>query len=181
MNIDNVTNKNTLFNMELIVAFCKNGVIGSNNKIPWHIPEDLSRFRDITKNEVVIMGRKTFESLPSGPLKNRINIVISRSCNVSNENVIYTSMDQIFPIIDHFVQNGKKIFIIGGNDIYRLFFEYCTVFHITLVDEIVEGDVTFPYDLSYFEKNYTICYNSDVLFSRNKNTKYKYYTFTSNI
>jgi len=62
---------------ELIVACTKDGIIGYNNKIPWHIPEDLKYFRNTTLNSIVIMGRKTFESLPNGYLKNRINIVIT--------------------------------------------------------------------------------------------------------
>ena len=126
--------------LELIVAFCNNGVIGVNNKIPWYIPEDLMRFRDITKNGVVVMGRKTFDSLPCGPLKNRINIVISRTPNIisNSETVIYTDMNNVFSILEDFSEKGKKIFIIGGNDIYHLFFDYCTVFHITVVDKSIK-------------------------------------------
>ena len=179
--------------LQLIVAFCKNGVIGHENKIPWHIPEDLKRFRDITKNGVVVMGRKTYESLPGGPLKNRINIVISRMSNMNpetSEMVIYVDMNNVFPILEDFAKNGRKIFIIGGNDIYRLFFDYCTIFHITVVDKAVEGDVVFPYDFgefrfaheerSYFEEKYTIVYKSDILYSKNENAKYQYYTFIRN-
>ena len=66
-------------NFELLVAMSENGVIGNENRIPWHIPEDLIRFKEVTKNSIVIMGRKTFNSLPIGPLKNRINIVLSKT------------------------------------------------------------------------------------------------------
>ena len=64
-------------NFELVVAMDVDGCIGSNNTIPWSLPEDLKHFKELTENNIVIMGRKTFESLPNGPLKNRMNIVIS--------------------------------------------------------------------------------------------------------
>ena len=65
--------------IKFIVAQSKNRVIGNNNTIPWYVPEDLKRFRDLTLHSIVVMGRKTFESLPNGPLKNRINIVITNN------------------------------------------------------------------------------------------------------
>ena len=66
-----------LMNFELIVAFNKNNVIGINNTIPWYVPEDFNQFSKTTKDHIVVMGRKTFESLPNGPLKNRINVAIT--------------------------------------------------------------------------------------------------------
>ena len=71
-------------NYELIVAMSKNGVIGNNNKLPWYIPEDLVNFSELTKGHIIIMGRKTFESLPNGPLKNRLNVVLSRTIYNNN-------------------------------------------------------------------------------------------------
>jgi dihydrofolate reductase len=65
--------------MELITALDIDGIIGLDNNLPWHVPEDLAFFKNMTQGHVVIMGRKTFESLPNGPLKNRINIVITRN------------------------------------------------------------------------------------------------------
>ena len=65
------------YDFEMVVAVDTNGCIGKANSIPWHLPEDLKHFKELTLNQIVIMGRRTFESLPNGPLKNRLNIVIS--------------------------------------------------------------------------------------------------------
>ena len=67
--------------MRLIVAFNKQGVIGVNNDLPWHLKDDLRRFQKLTKNNIVVMGRKTYESLPKRPLPNRINVVITSTPN----------------------------------------------------------------------------------------------------
>jgi len=120
---------------EMLVAVDNNNAIGSNNTIPWYIPEDLKRFQDITKNNIVVMGRKTFESLPNGKLKNRINIVITN--NITNKNtephLIFTNMNNFHTIIDN-IKNNKKVFIIGGSEIYNLFYNYCKT-HLKMFNE----------------------------------------------
>ena len=88
-------------NFELIFASDINGVIGNNNTIPWYVPEDLSYFRKITTYGIVVMGRKTFESLPNGYLKNRINIVITnnyKNYNNIDNTLIFTDFDNVFTI-----------------------------------------------------------------------------------
>ena len=65
-------------NFSMIMAYTPEGIIGKDNKMPWHIPEDLQNFRKITTNNIVVMGRKTFESLPNGKLPNRINIIVTK-------------------------------------------------------------------------------------------------------
>ena len=72
--------------MYLIVAFNKQNVIGFNNTIPWYIPEDLQNFKRLTNNHIIVMGRKTFESFPNGPLKNRIHVVITNQTEYSESN-----------------------------------------------------------------------------------------------
>jgi dihydrofolate reductase len=103
----------------MILAITKNGIIGIDNKIPWYIKADLQRFRELTTNHIVIMGRKTFESLPNGPLKNRINIVITRDQTKHHkyENVYFTPIDEIDELIEKIQEqettSKKQVFIIG--------------------------------------------------------------------
>lgn len=159
---------------EMLVAVDNNNAIGSNNTIPWYIPEDLKRFQDITKNNIVVMGRKTFESLPNGKLKNRINIVITNNItNMNNEpDLIFTNMNNFYTIIDN-IKNNKKVFIIGGSEIYKLFYNNCKLIHLTKVYLESDGSIYFPIDIN----NYKITYKSDVFISKNNNIKYQYYEY----
>jgi len=165
---------------ELLVAMSENGVIGDKNKIPWYIPEDLMRFKNMTKNSIIIMGRKTFESLPNGPLKTRVNIVLSRNhydYESNNSQVIFVTMDNIFDILEKYKKEYEKIFIIGGTEIYKLFIDKCSILHITLVCQHINGDSLFPYGMNYLTENYKIFDESTLLFSKNNNIPYKYITF----
>ena len=164
--------------MELIVAFAENNVIGNNNTIPWHIPEDLMRFKHMTENNVIVMGRKTFESFPNGPLKNRTHIVLTnQKDNPTISNVFFTNEENLDKILEPF--SGKKIFVIGGKEIYTMLIKRCETIHITLVDGEHEGNVIFPYDLHYFAKNYKLFQVSDVFVSKKNALKYQYFTFTN--
>ena len=109
---------------ERIVAMGKNCVIGHDNKIPWHIPEDLKMFRDITKNSILVMGRKTFDSLPNGPLRNLHHIVITRNPTfyTNSDQVTYCSPNDADHIIKQIRGVDQKVFIIGGAEIYYMFF-----------------------------------------------------------
>ena len=139
--------------MNLIVAFNKNNVIGSNNTIPWYIPYDLKQFKKLTHGHIIVLGRKTFESLPNGPLKNRIHIIITKNKDKKNSNnIYYTNFENSFNLLKK--QTNKKIFIIGGNQIYTLYFKYCKNFYITYVNNNVEGDIYFPYKLSFYKNNF---------------------------
>lgn len=169
-------------NFELFVAMSENGVIGDKNKIPWHIPEDLMRFKNMTNNSIVIMGRKTFESLPNGPLQNRLNIVLSRNhydyeSNKHNDELIFVTMDNIFDVLENYKKEYEKIFIIGGSNIYKLFINRCSLLHVTLVCKHINGDSVFPYHMNYLTKNYKILDESSLLFSKNNYIPYKYITF----
>jgi dihydrofolate reductase len=166
--------------MELIVAFAKNGVIGNNNQIPWHIPEDLIRFKHMTQNNIIIMGRKTYESFPNGPLKDRIHIVLTRNpCEISeSSNVFFVNMENLLETIEPYIKTKtKKVFVIGGKEIYDLLIDLCEIVHITLVDMELEGDTKFSYSLDYFLENYTLFYESEKLISKKHNVQYTYYTF----
>jgi len=155
----------------LIVAMTQNGIIGKNNKIPWYLPEDLKYFRELTTNSIVIMGRKTFDSLPHGPLKNRLNIVITRNIDNNNynySNVILSNKENIFDIIKLYNKEYKQVFIIGGSEIYNLFISNCKKLYITNIinyniEDNIEDKVYFNIDLL---SNYNIISKSDILTSK---------------
>ena len=157
---------------ELVVAMNMNGCIGSNNTIPWNLPEDLKHFKELTENNIVIMGRKTFESLPNGPLKNRLNIVISSKLDntYSYPNVIVTDMIDVFNVIQKYKPIYPKVFIIGGSQIYKLFIKYCNKLHITYIILDITGD-------TYFDKSllsdFNIVNSGDILTSK-KNISYMF-------
>jgi dihydrofolate reductase len=166
---------------ELIVATSQNGTIGNNNKIPWYIPEDLKHFKKLTNHSIIIMGRKTYESLPNGPLPNRLNIVLSRTIPIQNntKNVIFTTIDLLFDIITTHKTHYQKVFVIGGCEIYSLLIDYCTILHITTVYAEIEGDCIFPITNEYIHTHYTPINNKpDILYSINNNTKYQYIMYS---
>lgn len=127
----------------IIVAVSKNNMIGKDNSIPWFIPEDLKRFKEITMGKKMIMGRKTFESLP-GVLPGRKHIILTRNKDykVDNENVeVYYDFDNL---INKFKDSEEEVFIIGGSEIYNKFYKYANKLFLTEVDLEVDGDTTFP-------------------------------------
>jgi dihydrofolate reductase len=125
-----------------IVAVSQNGVIGVDNKLPWHLPADLKYFKQLTTNHTIIMGRKTYESIGK-PLPNRKNIVISRQ-----EEYKVTGCDVVGNIQEALTLaktfQTEKVFIIGGAEIYKLALPFCTHLYITYVHtEILNGDAFF--------------------------------------
>ena len=129
--------------ISLIVAKSKNNIIGGGGKIPWYIPEDLQRFKKLTTNNIVIMGRKTFESLPkeSKPLPNRLNIIISRNKNYKVDNcLVVNSLSQAL----RKAGSDKKVFVIGGGEIYKEALKYADNIYVTEVDGEFKGDTYFP-------------------------------------
>lgn len=132
--------------ISLIVAKSSNNIIGYNNKIPWKSKKDLAYFKKITENNIVIMGRKTFESLNNKPLINRKNVVITRNTELESEDV------KVFSCIEEAINFNKKqekdIFFIGGSKIYEECIKYCDKLYITEICNIIEGDTYFP-DIDY--------------------------------
>ncbi len=127
--------------INIIVAASKNHVIGKDNKLLWHLPNDLKYFKAVTSGHPVIMGRKTFESIGK-PLPNRLNIIISRNQYEPQENLIYTtSLQEAITIAK---AKDEEIFIIGGGEIYRQALPLADKIHFTLVDTVIEGDTFFP-------------------------------------
>ena len=126
--------------ISIIAAVSNNGVIGVDNKLPWDLPEDLKRFKELTTGNVVIMGRKTYESIGK-PLPNRINIVITRNKDFFVPDVL-TANSLNSALLK--AGGNKDIFIIGGGEIYKQSMDFVDKLYITEVDMEVEGDTTFP-------------------------------------
>ena len=116
--------------IHLIWAQDKNGGIGENGKLPWHVSEDLKNFKKLTMNSTVIMGRKTWESLPFRPLPKRNNIVLS-STNQINATTYHSLEKCLNELRDKQI---KKIFIIGGRSIYKLCFHLADYLHISFIN-----------------------------------------------
>lgn len=129
--------------MHLIVAVDKNWAIGKNNKLMWSIPADMKYFRETTKGNTVIMGRKTLESFPQGqPLKNRVNIVITHNKDYKVKDAV------VVHSIEEAIEEAKKYegtpYVIGGESIYRAMLPYCDTALITKIDHAFDADTYFP-------------------------------------
>jgi dihydrofolate reductase len=124
-----------------VAAMSLNRVIGAGNRIPWHLPEDFKWFKKLTTGQVVIMGRKTFESI-GRPLPNRLTILVSRSPVVIPGVRTVSDLNQIDPGAAEV--SGRSLFICGGAQIYRQTLPFCTDLFLTLVKREVSGDAFFP-------------------------------------
>ena len=137
--------------IHLIWAQDKNGGIGYKGQLPWHIPEDLQNFKKLTLNSTILMGRKTWESLPIKPLPKRRNIVLTRKKNLEVES--YQSIDECLTKLTN--DNTDELFIIGGSTIYNSFIDKAEQLHITLVDEKTKHiDTIFPLNIDQLEKKF---------------------------
>ncbi len=126
--------------ISIIVAAARNGVIGKNNQLIWHLPADLKRFKSITTGHTIILGRKTFESIGK-PLPNRQTIIISRNLDYFVEGCKTASslVDAI-----KLAENQEEIFICGGGEIYKQAIEIADRIYFTRVEADFEGDTVFP-------------------------------------
>ena len=128
----------------LIAAVAANGVIGQDNRLPWHLPEDLKAFKRITLGKPLIMGRKTYESI-GRPLPGRTNIVLSRQSDWAPEGVrIAGDFDEALAIAREVAGDDDEVMVIGGEQIYRLALPLADRLYLTLVDQEVPGDTCFP-------------------------------------
>ena len=127
--------------ISFVVAVARNGVIGREGGLPWHISSDLKRFKEITMGKPVIMGRRTWDSLPRKPLPGRRNIVLTRQKGFSAEgaDVASTPEDALGLVAD-----APEVAVIGGGEVYRLFWPHVDRIYLTEVDLDVEGDTHFP-------------------------------------
>lgn len=127
--------------ISLIVAMDKNRLIGKENQLPWHIPQDLAYFKKITLNHKIVMGRKTFESI-GRPLPGRENIILTRDPSYSQEGcTIMHSIDEIMMLSSG---SDEEIFVIGGAEIFKEILSNSNRLYITEIDHEFDGDTYFP-------------------------------------
>lgn len=130
----------------MVWAMSENRVIGRNNKLPWHLPNDLKYFKRLTSGKPVIMGRKTYESI-GRPLPNRVNIVLTRDTGFQAEGikVVHTLPDAIeLAQAEGLISGAEEVIIMGGEEIYRLAMPFADRLYVTLVHAHVDGDAWFP-------------------------------------
>jgi dihydrofolate reductase len=131
-----------MMRVSILVAVSENGVIGRGGKLPWHLSDDLKRFKQLTKGHTIVMGRKTWESIGRA-LPERRNVVISRQAGYQADGA------DVVGSLDHAIASAElagegDLFVIGGAEIYRLATPRADRFCFTLVNAIVEGDTVFP-------------------------------------
>ena len=130
--------------IHLIYARAANGVIGLNNTMPWHLPEDLAHFKQLTSGSPVIMGRKTWDSLPARfrPLPGRTNIVVTRNTGWSAEGVVRAS--SLEEALHAGAQHGDTVWVMGGAQIYAQALPLADVVEVTIIHQDFEGDAFAP-------------------------------------
>lgn len=128
----------------------ENQLIGQANQLPWHLPADLKHFKAITMGDAVLMGRKTYESLPIKPLPNRRNIILTRNKDyVAPGAEVFHSKEAVMSAID---SDQQTLHIIGGGEIFKLFIDEVDELYQTIIEGDFEGDTYFPaLDFSEFE------------------------------
>lgn len=127
--------------LSIIVAVASDGAIGRANDLLWHLPADLKRFKELTTGHTILMGRKTFESLPRGPLPNRRNIIISRSLLAQPGAEVYPTIQQAMEAC----ASDEEVFIIGGGEIYRQLLPNTERIYLTRVQaSFPDAEVFFP-------------------------------------
>ena len=128
--------------LSIIVAIANENVIGKDNQLIWHLPEDLKRFKEITTGHKMIMGRKTFESL-GRVLPNRKHIILCNDMQMDIDNENVEILDDISKL-DKYINSDEECFVIGGATIYKLLMPYANKMYITKINQDFEGDVWFP-------------------------------------
>jgi len=165
--------------ISIIAAIGKNRELGKNNKLLWHISEDLKRFHSITRGHVIIMGRKTWESLPHKPLIERYNIVITRDLRFKINDLregknfaIASSLEEALRLAT-LAQGDRECFIIGGGQIYNQAIPIADKLYLTVIDKNFDADTFFP-DYSQFKKVVFEKKGEPALIRQGKSEKFKY-------
>ena len=142
--------------ISVILAISRNGVIGDRNALPWHLPDDLRHFRRLTLDKSVIMGRRTWESLP-GPLPRRRCIVVSSQIIKGDGEQVNSPQAAL-----DLCTGEEEVMAVGGAEIYRHFLPRCERLYLTRVDADIEGDTRLPeLDLSEFKLRQEACHPAD--------------------
>lgn len=125
----------------LIAAISENGVIGNQNKLPWHIPEELKYFKKVTLGKPIIMGRKTFQSMGSRPLPGRRNIILTHDAHFQAQGAIVVhSLEEAL----NEAEGAEEVMVIGGTNIFEQFLPKASRLYLTRVHQTVVGDAFFP-------------------------------------
>ena len=128
--------------LSIIVAVAENNAIGKDNDLIWYISDDLKRFKRLTTGHTILMGRKTYESLPNGALPKRENVVITRDKNLKLNKC--TMLYSIEEAIKKYAQSEEEVFVIGGGSIYEKLLPYANKIFLTKVHSSFKADVFFP-------------------------------------
>ena len=141
-------------NIHMIWAQDINNAIGRDGTLPWHFPEDLKNFKKLTTEHIIIMGRKTWDSLPIKPLPNRRNIVISSRSQKDVES--YTSIEDCIESLSD-DKEVSDVYIIGGMSVYKFFYEYANTLHITFIDKSYpDTDTFFPISVDKIKSDFNL-------------------------
>lgn len=133
--------------ISIIVAVASNHAIGKDNQLLWHIPDDLKRFKALTTGHTIVMGKRTFESLPIRPLPNRRSIVIT---DIPGETIHGCEMAYSIDEAISLMEDGAENFIIGGGMVYRQFMPLAHRLYLTIVHKDFEADTFYP-EIDYSE------------------------------
>lgn len=128
--------------LSIIVAISENNVIGKDNKLLWHLPEDLKRFKKLTTGHTIIMGRKTFESL-GGILPDRTHIVLTRDINYNIDSDFVKVVHDITDL-EKYINDDEEHFVIGGAIVYNQLIKMSKKMYVTKIHKTFEGDAYFP-------------------------------------
>jgi dihydrofolate reductase len=158
-------------NLVLIAAISDNRVIGKDGELPWRVPEDMKRFRELTSGNSVVMGRKTYESIDEKfrPLPNRKNIVLSQSVDDLEGAYIARTAEEALEL-----SNNSDTYVIGGEQVYDLFLPLADKLEITRIHRKYEGDVFFP-EVNWGEWN--LVGGEKDLISKNKDIPYSFLSY----
>ena len=158
--------------LSIIVAVAENNVIGKDNKLIWHLPEDLKRFKRLTTGHTIIMGRKTFESL-GRILPNRKHVILCNDMemNIDDKNV---EILEDISMLKEYIDSEEEHFIIGGATIYKLLMPYANKLYLTLIHEEFNGDVYFP---EIEEKDWKVIDREKGIRNEENHFDYEYITF----
>lgn len=158
--------------LSTIVAIANNNVIGKDNKLIWHLSEDLKRFKEITMNKTIIMGRKTFESLPKVlPGRKHVVITNNKDYTVDSDQVIVKHRLQ--EVIDEYSNSKEEAFVIGGGSIYNSLLPYCKNLYLTKVYNDFSGDTFLNIDFN----NWKETYSSGEKINSSNNIKYEFINY----
>ncbi len=128
--------------LSIIVAKASNNIIGKDNKLIWHIPEDLKRFKRLTTGHSIIMGRRTFESL-GRILPNRKHVILCNDMELNIDDERVEVLEDISMLKDY-IDSPEENFVVGGATIYKLLMPYAKKMYITEINQEFDGDVSFP-------------------------------------